>query len=158
VDEIRPLLEGKAYRCEPDVGRMAETVESWLVLDFAFDELEAKKKELRVVLLDWAAKNGEETEKGGQKLAVAGHLVLREKRKASKPDEKDLRKLLEEKNIASKEVFDEVKTQVLNVSKLEFLVKTGKLAEEDVAKLYGVSWALRVFPSPALKEELEGLK
>lgn len=153
--EARPLLIGRAMLEEFDAGNMLGAVTAWKILDFVEKAIEPRKEKIRLALLGWAEKLGEATEKGGSKLSVAGNVVLREKRVGAQPEEGPLKKMLEEKGLRMSEVFDEVKKVVLNPSKLQSLIETGKLDKAAVEKLHKVSWALRVYPSDELEELLE---
>ena len=131
---------------------LTEQVEAYAALHFIEEVSKSRREAIRETLLV-AADKGEETEKGGFRLPVEHHMVIKEKRVASAPDEKQLLALLEAKKIATSNAFDEVKILVPNPSKVARLVETGWLTEAEAKALYRVTWALVVKPSG----ELEGL-
>jgi hypothetical protein len=90
---------------------------------------------------------------------VDGFKLTAECRRSSAPDAEGLKELLSKKGLKVGEAFDEVKTLVVNPTKVAFLVETGKLKAKDVEALHGTSFALRVTESvKELKEELAVLK
>jgi hypothetical protein len=54
-------------------------------------------------------------------------------------------------------VYDIVPTKVLNLSKVNQLVELGKLKQEDLDKLFKVTFALTVDPSEQLTAQLESV-
>lgn len=166
LEQLKQVLGGAAMKHEPEKGPvvapedMLDSVGAWKALDVIEKAAKERKESiLRPKLLEWAEKLGSPTDKGGQELRLPGGTTLiREKRTDKLPEEKALRALLEEKGIAPNLVFDEIKTPVLNPSKLENLVKTGKLSAKDVEECKGVTYALLVHVDNHLHESIRTLK
>lgn len=152
-----PLLSSAALRSPLDELSLLQQIEAYRVLDEVEKKAKKRKEAIRDKLLAATEKSGTVTDKGGQELLVGGNRVLREKREATQPDDEGVVALMNAATIPLVEAFDEVKTFKLNPSKLEFLVKTGRIKAADVSKLHKVSWALRVQASKELNEALEAL-
>jgi hypothetical protein len=131
---------------------LTEKTEAYAALHFIEEVSTSRREALRENLLVCADK-GSLTEKGGRRLEVGDHLILKEKRVATAPDEKKLLALIESKKIAMTSAFDKISVHVPSPSKIAALVETGHLTKEEAADLYKVTWALVVKPSG----ELEGL-
>lgn len=133
---------------------LAEQVEAYATIHFIEEISKGRREVIRESLLVEADK-GEATEKGGFRLPVGNHTVIKERRVASAPDEKQLMALLEKKKIATAQAFDKVTVHVANPSKVALLVENGQLTEEEAKALYKVTWALVVKPSGELESLLE---
>jgi len=112
----------------------------------------------REYLLALAEKEGVTTDMGGQSLDVEGTRVVRERRKMKLPDEQGVKELLARNSLPISECFDEVKTLVLNPSKLDYLIQAGRISADQVEAMKKVTWALKVKPSETLDESLERLR
>ena len=154
---VQELLTSRLMTADPSDVDVVALTEAWVMLKHTKEAIEERLKGLREVLLDRAAEFGRTTEKGGQLLKVDGSTVLRERRKAPLPSEKDVRKLLEEYNLDSGAAFSKRTTVVLDASKLTSLIDLGKLPEDKVDALKKVTWALRVKESVELGETLDAL-
>jgi len=154
--EVRPLLTGYVLHAPAEDIPIEHVVQAWSILDFIEGLIADRKAALRLRLLDEAESNGKPTDKGGQRLFISGSTVLREKRVAKSPSEDVVRKLIAEAKLKLVDVFDEQTVLVLNPSKLDLLVDTGKLDAEALEASKKVSWALKVFASPILQELLGG--
>lgn len=143
-EEALPLLRGKALT--KDIGTMPlqEIADAWQLLESIKGKIEPRLKALRLELLKAAEDLGNPTDKGGYSLLLGGAEIEKQKKTASIPDPDEVLSLLEDLEIASTEVFDEVKTLVYNPSKAQFLVETGKIPKEDLESKRKVSYALRV--------------
>jgi hypothetical protein len=137
---------------------VADRVEAYAIIQDVQDAAKDRRESLRESLLEYAAQHGIPNEKGGHKLVVGDHTVLRERRTSSSPDEKKLTALLEAKGIPLEKAFDKVTVFEPNVSKLNALVATGHLAEDDVKALFKVNYALVVHPGASLVESLSPKK
>lgn len=121
--------------------------------------LQPRMAELRERLLAAAQTEGESTKGGGQKLLMEGNVIIREKRAFKRPEEDKVKALLREKGLALTEAFNEVKTLELDAGKIDSLVDTGKLRQEDVQACFKVpSYALKVLPSPHMTAVLKELE
>lgn len=134
---------------------LAEQVSAYATTHFIEEVAKGRREALREKLLDAAEKQGTANEKGGQKLEVEGHTVLRERRVSSSPDEKKLMKLMEEKGLTLDRAFDKVQVLQANPSKVSELVASGHLTAEEAAALYKVTFACVVHASDSLTELLE---
>lgn len=134
---------------------LSEAVEAYLV-SYATEEVGKNRRDaIRLRLLDAAIADGVPNDKGGHRLDVEGHTVVRERRVASSPDEKKLFALLEKSGLKVEDAFDKVTVLQPNPSKLSALVDNGVLAEEDVKALYRESIACFVSPNGEMEELLE---
>ena len=134
---------------------LVEQVESYSTAHFVEELAKSRRESVRESLLAAAEKNGSPNEKGGSKLVVENHTVLREKRTSSSPDEKKLMKLLESKQLAVEDAFDKVMVMQANPSKVAKLVETGHITAEEAAQLYKVTFACVVHPSAQFEALLE---
>jgi len=133
---------------------LAEQVEAYAAIHFIEEVSKGRREVIRESLLVEADK-GDVTEKGGFRLSVNNHTVIKEKRVASAPDEKALMALLESKKLDITKAFDKVSVHVANPSKVALLVENGHLTEAEAKALYKVTWALVVKPSGELESLLE---
>jgi hypothetical protein len=154
---VQDLLTSRLMTADASDVDIVALTEAWVMLKHTKEALEDRLKELREVLLERAGEYGMDTDKGGQLLKVGGSKVLRERREAAMPSEKDIRKLLKEHDIAASEVLTKKTTMALDASKVRALIDLGKLPEAEVVALRKVTWALRVKESPRLAGELEAL-
>lgn len=145
------LLSNQEFLEVPD--SLLGKIEAYAVAQF-IEELAKNRKELLRDSLLKEAEEGELTEKGGYRLEVEDHTVLKEKRTATSPDENKLLKLCESKGINLDDAFDRVQMIQANPSKLARLVETGHIAEQEAQTLYRVTHALVVHASKELKESL----
>lgn len=133
---------------------LAARVEAYAAVHHIEEIAKARREALRDPLLK-DAENGEVTDKGGFRLNVGDHTVLKERRTASAPDEKKLMTLLEKKGLAVEQAFDKVTVLQPNPSKVSALVETGHLTEAEARDLYKVTFALVVRPGAELEALLE---
>lgn len=130
-------------------------VKAWVMLRYTQERIEDRLKLLRTLLLARAEKYGKPTDKGGSRLLSDGSTVIRERRQSALPDEKVVRKLLEEYGLGVDKAFSSVTKVVLDASKLKALVDLGKLPEDQIEEARKVVWALRVKEAPELIEALD---
>lgn len=153
--ELHPLLAGGAMTKPLRDMTDDEVIQAWTMLRFASSKIGDRLNEIREVLLEDAAEFGSDTDKGGQRLYIGRHLILREKRVSKLPRQKDFKELLEKANLKNSEAFTKKTTTVLDASKIQNLINLGKLSEEDVEGLKKVTWALRVKPDEGLEAILD---
>jgi hypothetical protein len=153
--EAMPLTSGKVMREEIANMTLEEVASSFAILDIFIDMAEKRKKMFRDHLLEQAEAHGEEGDAGHNKLMINGTLVIRERREAKTPDTDGIQRLLESRKMPITSVFDERTVLELNVSKVEHLVKLGKLPKEEVDALKKITYALKVKPAPMLQQMLE---
>lgn len=154
---VRDLMVGPPMTDPVEDTPIEDLVEHWVLLKYLKEASEDRMKALRNELLNRAETYGADTEKGGSKLTVEGTLVLRERRQAALPDEKKLRKLLDERGISPDKAFSKVTNVVMDASKVKALVDLGKLPGDKVEAMRKVTWALRVKESFDLADTLEAI-
>lgn len=133
-------------------------VAAWNALATMKDIFEAQVSLWREYLMTLAEKEGVQTDYGGYVMEVDGTRITRERRKAKLPEESAVKELLARNSIPISECFDEVKTLVLNPSKLDYLVQSGRISADQVDQLKKITWALKVKPSAILDSLLERLR
>ena len=104
------------------------------------------------------AKGTVEGKNGTKQLPVDGSKVTVQQKTASNPTVDGLVALLKAKNIPQEDAIDEVKTAIVNPSKVAFLLSTGKLTQEEVDALRPVTPALKIYPSKLLKAAVQALR
>lgn len=154
---VRDLMNGPPMTDPVEDTPIEALVEHWVLLKYLKEASEDRMKALRKELLNRAETYGADTEKGGSKLTVEGTLVLRERRQAALPDEKKLRKLLDDRGIAPDKAFSKVTNVVMDASKVKALVDLGKLPADKVEAMRKVTWALRVKESFDFADTLEAV-
>lgn len=153
--EYTPFIRGTMLQGDLAGLSLADIVQAFVTLKDVLEGLPKERLgELRSYLLKHAESFGEDNGKGGQRLSVEGATVTREKRTAKTLDVDTVLNLATDHGLQPTDVCDEVTTKslIVNPSKLDFLVQTGKLDKAAVEGLYAVSWALKVVGS----EELTG--
>jgi myosin heavy subunit len=159
VPEIRALTMGRIFRDPPLELSVKEQVLVHALLKFLEDQVKSRQKVIKDPLISIAESQGSSTESGKSKqLEVDGSKVTCEYRTSSLPEEKAFRVLLAQKNIPLEEAFTEVKTLQMDPSKIEYLVQTGKVTEQEVSALKSQTKALRIYPSKALEETIDRLE
>jgi hypothetical protein len=153
--ELSPLGQGNVLHSDPKEISTSNAVLSYAILNFLDKRVEERKKVLKAVLMPLAETRGIENDKGHRELEVGQEKIIRERKQSAGPNEDKLKTLLATKGIDMSEVYDEVKTVVLNPSKLEFLVSVGKLDKEEVEALRDESFSLKVVEGPELKALLK---
>jgi hypothetical protein len=128
---------------------------AWLLVDLMEEITKDRKGELREALLEECAKRGITDEKGSFLMEVQGAKIKREKRQGKLPEEEGLKALLEKYRVDLDDCFDKVEYRVLNASKLESLIDTGKLPASEVDALKKITWALKVDPTDEVKKDLD---
>lgn len=153
--EVQPLTGGDVLHKPVAELTQREAVEAFVILKFVEDKAEERHEELRGRLLAEAEQKGvlDEENKGHRILNVDGTEVIREKHTKTKPDEKKLRELLLAKGLSVSSAFDTkmVPVEEANVSKLQALVKLGKISQEEFDALFPPTFHLKVKESEELK-------
>ena len=144
------LFNGAIEKLEP-----VQAVVVWAMADLLSDVSTARKEELRLKLLDLAKKMGAKTEKGHFVAEIDGNEVINEIRVPKLPAESYIRELFEKRGIPIAEGFTETKTYKMDPSKIDYLIDTGKLTKEEVEAGIKTVDALKVHPSPELKDVLD---
>lgn len=144
---IYNLFHTSEYSDSVGVMSLRERVEAFILAHFAEEVSKRRREELRDTLLEDAKAHGYRTDKGGNRMLVGEHLVLRERRVASMPDEKKLITILERKGLAVEAAFDRVTVLQPNPSKVSELIENGTITAAEAETLYRESFALIVRPS-----------
>lgn len=145
---------GPMFQDDPATVELPIQVAAWSVLDTLEDLIKDRKQSYREQLLVTAEQTGVKTDKGGFRMWVDNSEVVRERRERKLPEEAGLKLLMASRGIPYNECFDEVKTLVLNPSKLDYLIETGRLSKDEVDALKKVDWALKVSQSEVIQESL----
>jgi hypothetical protein len=148
---------GPLFHDSPSGLPLTTRVAAWAVLDALKEMSEHRKDMFREQLLKDAEENGAPTDRGGNRLWVDQSEVIREKRQAKLPDDKSFQALLKSKGIPMSDAFDEVKSYTMNPSKVDFLIQSGRISQEEVDELRKVSWALKVKVSEMIQEFLDSM-
>ena len=160
--EVRPLVRGDIFHMPPDQLPVEASVKAFAIIKYIVEKLEERRKELRAHLLENTSilKHAEAVGKGGStKTMVEGNKVNRKRTEKHLANIKKLKEILEKKNIPEQEVFDTVTRTitetVVNPSKIDALVQTGRLTEAEVKACNVVTWTFTVNPSAEVKDLLE---
>jgi hypothetical protein len=158
IIEVAPLTSTRILQEDPTKLSLLEQVQSHVILNKLGKAIEARLKTLRIPLIAVTKANGKSSEDSSTiKYVVDGSSVCVERRKKNEPDPTKLQALLVERKLDIHEAFDDVTVLQLNMSKLSYLVQTGKLKEEEVQQICAEIPALRIYPSKALKEAVASL-
>lgn len=157
--EVRPLMEGYVLNASiaEDLTAAADLAEVFAVLQFLEQKIDERKKVIRQRLLYKAEQTGVSTDKGGQFIKTAFGSITREKRISKMPEEADIKILLGQNDVPFEDAFSEQKKMVLDPSKLEQLVMTGKLLKDAVESARRVTYALKFKPTPVVAERMEAM-
>lgn len=157
LSEVTPIASGKLMHEATANLSLVEQVQVHCILKKVKTAVEGRLAEIHEPLMSLAESTGAPNENGHKELDVDGSRVVVEHRKAKLPSDDGVRKLLKDANIPLTEAFDEVKSMVLNASKLDFLVQTGKLTKEALDALRSDTPALQVYPSKFLKDAVKSV-
>ena len=138
----------------------SEALELWLMLTMIEKMIEERKKQLHPRLMTEAASHGKKDAANGSfKMELAGgSTITKERREAKQIDIDKMVTLLTSKEIPIEEGCDEQISWVVSLSKVQHLVHNGKLTQQEVDDLKGVSWALKVSGSKDFKKLLDEAK
>jgi len=132
---------------------------SYMIMDLMITKIEEAKEELRKQLLEEIPKHGTPTDDRQKHInyvcEMDGWAIFRENRVAKTPDLNGLTKLLEKNGIAIEEACNEVKKWEPDAGKVDFLVRSGRLASAEVDPLHKVQSAIVVRHRDELKDWLK---
>jgi len=131
---------------------------AWAMIDMLEKVVEERKKNLREHLLVRAGEVGTKKENGSFEVAMGPVTVINERRVAKLPDEKVVEALLKEAGLEYEDAFTGQMVWTMDPSKVDFLVKGGKLPADKIEASKKVTLALKVKADPALKGQLETVK
>lgn len=159
--EIQSLTGGDILHAEIATLSKEETVQAYAIVKYLEDRLKARRTELRDRIVEdpEISAAGKTTASGGSSGKVAGHKVVRKKQTKRFKNASKIRQVMEERGLSESDIFDQVPRtvvdNVVNPSKIEKLVETGRLTEEDVNSFHVIQWTVVVSPSDALEVLLE---
>ena len=160
--EVRPLVRGDILHAPVDGLPVEAAVEAFAIVKHVGKKLEERQKELRAHLIDnkEVLKTAVPVGEGGStKTMVSGNNVTRKRTEKKLANVKKLREILQAKSIPESEVFttttETITTTVVDPSKLDALVQTGRLTEDDMKACHVIQWALTVQASAKVKDLLE---
>ena len=154
ASELVPFGQGETLHTPPEKANLQQIVTMFAMINTLEKALEKRKEQMRELLLAQAKALGDEGEKGSFTLRVGNETVVAEFRQNKDLDTEALRALMSTHNVPVLDVFDEVKSLVLNPSKLEYVIDIGKLDKKQVEGLRKASFALKVQPGEELKTAL----
>jgi hypothetical protein len=152
---LSALAHSQEFAADVKALTLGQAVAAYAVAHTTEEVAKTRREAIREVLLDAAKTQGTDNEKGGHKLVVEGHTVLRERRVASTPDEKRLLALLEKKGLKVEDAFDRVLVIQPNPSKVNALVDSGHLTEEEAKALYREQFACVVHANSEVESLIE---
>lgn len=133
-----------------------EKARAFFLLNWLGGKIEKRREVLRADLMKDIQKVGVANEDGDFVATFEDDLsLLRQARTAKTPDAEPIRVLLIAKGIEVTEAFDEVKSLVLNPSKLDHLISLGHFKQEEVDALRKVTFALVPKAGAVLTEEMK---
>lgn len=160
--EVRPLVRGDILHTPPDRLNVEEAVKAFALVKHIGEKVEDRRKELRAHLLVEGSilEHAEKVGKGGStKTMVEGNKVTRKRTEKKLANVKGLKALLKEKGISEDAAFtsttETFTKTVVDPSKVEALVQTGRLTAKEVEGCHVIQWTLQVNPSAAIKDILE---
>lgn len=155
VEELSNLGKGALLTAKlpaADGAGISDIVEIYIALNTLQKIIAARLSDIKPLLHEVAEQNGDLTEKGSLQLYVGENRVIREKRESTAPDEEKLRALLETRGVDLDAVFDTIQTYILNPSKLQYIIDTGRIDKNEVVSLKETNWAIKAEPGPELAE------
>jgi hypothetical protein len=135
-----------------------QAASAWAVIDLMEKVIEERKKNLRESLLHRAHQTGTKNETGSYTAKMGAVTVISEKRQASLPDEKVVEACLKDAGLEYEDAFTGQMVWKLDPSKVEFLVKGGKLPADKIEDSKKATWALKVKPDKEVKAQLDTIK
>jgi hypothetical protein len=135
-----------------------ETATAWAAIDLLEKAAKARKEALRLSLLQRVETNGVENDKGSFEAEFQGIKVIKEKRQTKLPTAEVVEACLKEAGLEYEDGFRGEMVWTLDPSKVEFLVKGGKINAEKVEASKRVTYALKVKPGSDMKAQLAAAK
>lgn len=157
VDAFATLAATEAFSAPVESLTLDQQVEAYAAAMYVEEAAKARRDALRESLMQAAQDGGKCNEKGGYRLTVGPHVVLRERRVSSTPDEKKLLSLIEAKKLIVEAAFDKVTVLQPNPSKVTALVDSGHLEADEASALYKQTYALVVRASAELESLYESV-
>lgn len=149
---LSTLVSTKVFDAKTEDLSLAEQVALHVALKAMVKATEARIAALKESIAPMVdAKGSHVGSNGTLALDVDGSKVTVQHKTASEPTVEGLTAFLASKSIPLSEGTDEVKSLVVNPSKLAFLVQTGKVTQKEIDSLRPTSTALVIYASKALK-------
>ena len=155
---LRGLDLARAFQEPPEAFTDAEATNAWAVIDLMEKAVKARKEQLRASLLQRVEEKGSVNDKGTSEAEFDGIKVVREKRQNKLPDAKVVEECLKEAGLEYEDGFTAEMTWTMDPSKVEFLVRGGKIDAEKVEASKRVTYALKVKPDKETKSLLEAAR
>ena len=152
---VRGLELQRVFQDPPESFSDEEAANAWSALDLLEKAVEERKKALRASLQERVQEKGATNDKGSFEADFDGIKIVREKRQNKLPDPKVVEEALKEAGLEYEDGFSAEMKWTLDPSKVEFLVKGGKIDAEKVEASKRVTYALKVKPSKETKSLLE---
>jgi len=155
---VRGLDLARAFQASTDELTDEETTSAWAAIDLLEKAAKERKEALRLSLLARVEKSGAENAKGSFEASFEGVKVIREKRQDKLPDAAVVEACLKEAGLEYEDGFSAEMKWTLDPSKVEFLVKGGKIDAAKVEASKRVTYALKVKPDQDMKDQLAKAK
>lgn len=153
---LKKVLTSRQVAIRADALTNDEAAEAYVFCDELLGVLDERRKELRLDLLRRAEHEGSATEIGGSELMTAMGKVVREPRLPKLPDAQQMLALIKQKIEDRKSqpidenedplkitsLFEQVKTLELSPGKMQYLIDTGVLSQQEVD---AIRYAKRTF-------------
>lgn len=152
---VRGMGLARVFQEPPETFSDDEAASAWAAIDLLEKAVKERKEQLRMSLLGRAQEKGTVNEKGSSEAEFGDIKVVREKRQAKLPDPKVVEEALKEAGLEYEDGFTGEMKWVLDPSKVEFLVKGGKIDAEKVEASKRVTYALKMKPNKEMKSQLE---
>lgn len=155
---LRGLDLSRAFQAPPESFSDEEAANAWAAIDLMEKAVKERKAALRESLLERVKDGGTENKNGSLECDLSGVKVIREKRQGKLPDAKVVEEALKEAGLEYEDGFTGEMKWVMDPSKVEFLVKGGKIDAAKVEASKPVTYALKVKPDKEMKSQLEEAK
>ena len=155
---VRGLDLPRVFQEPPEGFTDAEATSAWATLDLLEKAVKERKETLRLSLLQRAQEHGTKGESGSFTAEFDGIKVIKEFRQNKLPDAAVVEEALKEAGLEYEDGFSAEMKWTLDPSKVEFLVKGGKINAEKVEASKRVTYALKVKPDKEMKSQLEAAR
>jgi len=152
---IRGLDLARAFQEPPESFTDEEATSAWAAIDLLEKATKTRKEALRLSLLSRVEKSGVANAKGSFEAEFQGAKVINERRQGKLPEASVVEACLKEAGLEYEDGFSAETKWTLDPSKVEFLVKAGKIDAEKVEASKRVTFALKVKPDSDMKKQLE---
>lgn len=159
LTRLGPLFDhGALWNLPADQMTSEQAAAAHTMLKLVEDLVKARKEQLHDQAMTLAVEDGSKNDKGSYILEVEGTKIEARRSQSSSPDEKVVREELTKSRLPLSEAYDEVRTLVLNPSKLQFLVDCGKVDGTALEASKGERWSLHIHPSKMVEQLVAGVR